>query len=56
MPKRDYKLPSYLIVRFFPGHEIETELLAGDGDFGPENPRIDRLFFGRPPVMRGLGE
>ncbi|MGO4765877.1 DUF3304 domain-containing protein [Cupriavidus sp. 2KB_3] len=52
MPKPNYKLQSYLIVRFFPDHEVETELLAGDGDLGPENLRIDRLFFGRPRVMR----
>ncbi len=56
MPKPGYKLQSYLVVRFFPNHEIETELLSGDGDLGPGNPRMDRIFFVGPRVMRQKGE
>lgn len=56
MPKPEYKLQSVLIVRFFPNHEVEAELLPGDGDFGPANSRMDRLFFAGPRVMRHKGE
>ncbi|PLZ02362.1 hypothetical protein CY652_11560 [Burkholderia sp. WAC0059] len=56
MPKPGYRLQSYLIVRFFPNHEVEAELLPGDGDLGPGNPRMDRLFFVGPRVMRHKGE
>ena len=55
MPSPKDKLQSYLIVRFFPNHEVEAELVPGDGDFGPENPRVDKLFSGRR-VMRTMGE
>jgi len=47
---------SVLLVRFFSGHEIEAELIPGDGDFGPSNPRIDKLFSVGPRVMRQMGE
>ena len=47
---------SVVVVRFFPNHEVEAEILPGDGDFGPSNPRMDRLFFVGPRVMRHLGE
>ena len=47
---------SVVVVRFFPNHEVEAEILPGDGDFGPSNPRMDRLFFVGPRVMRRLGE
>jgi hypothetical protein len=51
------KAPSsdgYLIVRFFPDHEIEVELVPGD-DLGPGNPRVDSLFSAKR-VMRYKGE
>lgn len=47
---------SVVLVRFFQDHEIEAELLPGDGDFGPTNPRIDKLFFAGPRIMRRKGE
>ncbi|MFP3563278.1 DUF3304 domain-containing protein [Paraburkholderia sp. SIMBA_030] len=56
MPKPGFKLQSYLVVRFFPNREVEAELLPGDGDLGPENPRMDRLFFVGPRIMRHIGE
>ncbi|WP_186425162.1 DUF3304 domain-containing protein [Cupriavidus metallidurans] len=55
MPRNTQK-HSVLLVRFFPDREIEAELLPGDGDFGPANPRMDRLFFAGPRVMRHKGE
>lgn len=55
MPK-DTRDHSVLIVRFFPNHEVEAELFPGDGNFGPSNPRMDRLFFAGPRVARHLGE
>jgi hypothetical protein len=57
MPKYPQQEPhSVLIVRFFPDHEVEAELLPGDGIFGSKNPRIDKLFFVGPRVMRHKGE
>jgi hypothetical protein len=56
MPKPECKLQSVLVVRFFTNHEVEAELLPGDGTFGPENPRVDKLFFVKPLVMRHKGE
>lgn len=47
---------SVVVVRFFPGYEIEAELLPGDGNFGPSNPRMDRIFFAGPRIMRQKGE
>ncbi len=47
---------SVVVVRFFRDQEIEAELLPGDGDFGPSNPRMDRIFFAGPKIMRGKGE
>lgn len=47
---------SLLIVRFFDGHEVEAEIIPGDGDLGPSNPRMDRLFFAGPKLMRKKGE
>jgi hypothetical protein len=47
---------SVLIVRFFPSHEVEAEIFPGDGDFGPTNSRIDKIFFVGPRVMRHIGE
>jgi hypothetical protein len=55
MPKNTRE-HSIVVVRFFPGHEAEAELLPGDGDFGPSNPRLDRIFFVGPRVMRQKGE
>ena len=45
---------SYLIVRFFPGHEVEAELFPS-ADLRPENPRVDKLYSGQR-VMRHIGE
>ncbi|MEX3765236.1 DUF3304 domain-containing protein [Paraburkholderia phenoliruptrix] len=47
---------SVLMMRFFPNHEVEAEIFPGDGDFGPSNPRMDKLFFVGPRVMRHIGE
>jgi hypothetical protein len=55
MPSNTYE-HSVLLVRFFPGHDIEAELLPGDGEFGPSNIRIDRLFFAGPRITRRKGE
>lgn len=56
MPSPKDERQSYLIVRFFPNHEVEAELFPGDDDFGPKNPRVDRLFSVGPRVMRHKGE
>jgi hypothetical protein len=45
---------SYLIVRFFPNHEIEAEMFPS-AELLPENPRVDKLFSGQR-VMRQMGE
>jgi hypothetical protein len=45
---------SYVVVRFFSGQEVETELFPSE-DFSPKNPRVDKLFSGRR-VMRQKGE
>jgi hypothetical protein len=45
---------SALIVRFFPGHEIEAEFVPMDRG-ARANSRDDQLFYGRP-VMRQMGE
>jgi hypothetical protein len=45
---------SYLVVRFFPDHEVEAELFSSES-LDPKNPRLDKLFSGRR-VMRHLGE
>ncbi|ALS62742.1 DUF3304 domain-containing protein [Pandoraea norimbergensis] len=50
----DLRRHHYLLVRFFPGYEVEAELFSGD-DFDPKNPRVDRLFTGER-VMRHKGE
>jgi hypothetical protein len=46
---------SYLIVRFFPHHEVEAEFVPGDDPRGARHPRVDQLFLGRR-VMRQIGE
>ena len=57
MPKNQSQEPhSVLIVRFFQNYEVEAELLPGDGSLGPDNLRMDRLFFVGPKVMRHKGE
>ncbi|WP_042303422.1 DUF3304 domain-containing protein [Paraburkholderia kururiensis] len=52
----DTKDHSVLMVRFFPNHEVEAEVFPGDSSFGPSNPRMDKLFFVGPRVMRHMGE
>jgi hypothetical protein len=45
-----------LIVRFFPGHQIEAEFVAKSGAAGgTQNSRVDQLFYGRR-VMRHVGD
>ncbi|MEX3985201.1 DUF3304 domain-containing protein [Paraburkholderia sp. EG287A] len=45
---------SYLVVRFFPNHEVEAELFPS-AELYPENPRVDKLFSSQR-VMRHIGE
>jgi hypothetical protein len=45
---------SYLVVRFFPNHQVEAELFPS-ADLDPKNPRVDKLFSGQR-VMRHIGE
>jgi hypothetical protein len=52
---KDSDFHSYLIVRFFPNHEVEAEFVPGDDPRGARNPRVDQLFLGRR-VMRHIGE
>ena len=47
---------SYLIVRFFPDREVEAEFVPGDDPRGGRHPRVDKLFFAGPRVMRQKGE
>jgi hypothetical protein len=53
---KDASRHSYLIVRFFPDREIEAEFVPGDDPRGARNPRVDKLFFAGPRVMRQKGE
>ncbi len=53
MPK-ETKTHSYVLVRFFPRHEVELELVPSV-DLDPRNPRVDKLFSGQR-VMRKKGE
>jgi hypothetical protein len=53
---RDPNRHSYLIVRFFPRHDVEAEFVPGDDPLGARNPRVDKLFFVGPRVMRQMGE
>ncbi|RDK03244.1 hypothetical protein DLM46_09890 [Paraburkholderia lacunae] len=47
---------NYLIVRFFPDHNVEAEFITESLKSGaPVSPRVDELFYGRR-VMRHLGE
>jgi hypothetical protein len=54
MPSPKDELQSYLIVRFFPAHEVEAELIPST-EFEPKNPRVDKLFSGKR-IMRQIGE
>jgi hypothetical protein len=45
-----------LVVRFFPGHEVEAELMCeSTGPDAEPSPRLDQLFYGRR-VMRQMGD
>jgi hypothetical protein len=45
-----------LVVRFFPGHEVEAELICeSTGPDARPSPRRDQLFYGRR-VMRQIGD
>ncbi|CAB4048196.1 DUF3304 domain-containing protein [Paraburkholderia phenoliruptrix] len=45
-----------LMVRFFPGQQVEAELIPDRGEpGGSASPRVDQLFYGRR-VMRHIGE
>lgn len=49
---------NYVITRFFPGQQIEVELVSVPVEslgHGSASPRLDQLFYGRS-VMRRLGE
>ncbi|MEX3926989.1 DUF3304 domain-containing protein [Paraburkholderia sp. BR10936] len=47
---------NFLIVRFFPGHNIEAEFVSESAEYdGKPSPRVDQLFYGRR-VMRQMGE
>ncbi|MCP3726038.1 hypothetical protein M3I53_23400 [Paraburkholderia sp. CNPSo 3272] len=47
---------NFLIVRFFPGHNIEAEFVSESAEpDGKPSPRVDQLFYGRR-VMRQMGE
>jgi hypothetical protein len=52
----DPKAMNYLVVRFFPEHQVEAELMwdSIEPDRGP-SPRLDQLFYGRR-VMRQMGD
>jgi hypothetical protein len=54
MPSPKDELQSYLIVRFFPTHQVEAELIPSTA-FEPNNPRVDKLFSGKR-MMRQIGE
>jgi hypothetical protein len=45
-----------LMVRFFPDHQVEVELIPDRGEpGGSASPRVDKLFYGQR-VMRHMGE
>ena len=45
-----------LMVRFFPDHQVEAELIPDRGEAGGSaSPRVDKLFYGQR-VMRHIGE
>jgi Protein of unknown function (DUF3304) len=44
-----------LMIRFFPDHQVEAELIPDRGETGLPSPRVDKLFSGQR-VMRHLGE
>ena len=46
---------NYLLVRFFPGHQVEVEMLRYNDLTDCPDPRTDQLFYGNH-VMRHLGE
>jgi len=52
----DPKSMNYLVVRFFPGHEVEAELMwESMRPDGEPSPRLDQLFYGRR-IMRQMGD
>ena len=47
---------NFVIVRFFPGHNVEAEFVSESSKpDGKPSPRVDKLFYGQR-VMRHLGE
>jgi len=47
---------NFVIVRFFPNHEVEAEFVSESSKFdGEPSPRVDQVFYGRR-VMRQKGE
>jgi hypothetical protein len=54
MPK-DKDAYNILMIRFFPEHEVEAELIPDRGKTGLPSPRVDKLFYGQR-VMRQMGE
>ncbi|UBM09077.1 DUF3304 domain-containing protein [Cupriavidus metallidurans] len=55
MPKKK-DAHNILMVRFFPEHQVEAELIPDRGEpGGSSSPRVDKLYFGQR-VMRQKGE
>jgi hypothetical protein len=55
MPKKKDAY-NILMVRFFPDHQMEAELIPDRGEpGGSASPRVDKLFYGQR-VMRHMGE
>ncbi len=47
---------NFIIVRFFPGHQLEAEFVSESAKpEGKPSPRVDKLFYGQR-VMRRIGE
>ncbi|QYD71083.1 DUF3304 domain-containing protein [Paraburkholderia edwinii] len=52
----DPKATNYLVVRFFPEHQVEAEFMwEWTGPHGQPSPRLDQLLYGRR-VMRQMGD
>ncbi|MDQ7982524.1 DUF3304 domain-containing protein [Paraburkholderia sp. SARCC-3016] len=52
----DPKATNYLVVRFFPEHQVEAEFMwERTGPHGQPSPRLDQLLYGRR-VMRQMGD
>ena len=54
-PRRQDDSSNYLLVRFFPDHQIEAEMFSYSDSAVRPDPRADQLFYGNH-VMRHLGD